>query len=385
MMRATCLQPSVTFTPWLDTVCWDVIIFRIITGSGSGHKLMATSTSTITIADIARAAGVSVSTVSRILNNKPDVAEETRRRVQAVIQDLGFTPHAQAQRLAAGRSHTIALLFPNAQLSLMREEFILGAAKAASDASYTFYLMTSDLTHRQLTALHHSALTDGVILMEIHLHDWRVNYLKRLNFPFVMIGRCANNTGVSFIDMDFERAIAQAMEHLAGLGHRRVALLAFPDDAYKRGYGPAVRSRNSYEQTCKRLGLPVIIATANDTQAQLAEATNTLLDHYPDLTAIVSMHGDTTVAVYRALEARNLRIPEDVSVIAFITRRTAELFTPPLASIDFPAYDFGYQAGRMLVAQLQGSGNVEHILPPPQLITRRSIAAPRKLRRSSST
>lgn len=383
-MYAVSSQHGVTFTPSLDIVCRATIIFGIVAGSGSGHKSMATPTSAITIADIARAAGVSVSTVSRILNNKPDVAEATRQRVQAVIQELGFTPHAQAQRLAAGRSRAIALLFPDAQLSLMREEFILGAARAASDASYTFYLMTSDLARHQLTALCRSALTDGIILMEIHLRDWRVNYLKRLGFPFVMIGRCANNNGVSLIDMDFEHGIAQAVEHLASLGHRKIALLTFPDDVYERGYGPAVRSRDSYAQTCRRLGLPTIIAPANDTQAQLAEATNALLDRHPDLTAMISMHGDTTIAVYRALEARSLRIPEDISVIAFITRRTAELFTPPLAAIDFPAYDFGYQAGRMLIARLQGSSAVEHILPSPQLVLRRSVAAPRRLRRNDS-
>ncbi|MCS6849116.1 MAG: LacI family DNA-binding transcriptional regulator [Anaerolineae bacterium] len=346
---------------------------------------MALSTSAVTIADIARAAGVSVSTVSRTLNNKPDVAEATRQRVQAVIEELGFTPHAQAQRLAAGRSRAIALLFPDAQLSLMREEFILGAAKAASDASYTFYLMTSSITRPQLTALCRSALTDGIILMEIHLRDWRVSYLKRIGFPFVMIGRCANNNGISFIDMDFEQGIAQAVEHLANLGHHKIALLTFPDDVYQRGYGPAVRGRDGYAQTCRRLGLPAIIAPASDTQAQLAEATNRLLDRHPDLTAMISMHGDTTIAVYRALEGRSLRIPEDVSVIAFITRRTAELFTPPLAAIDFPAYDFGYQAGRMLIARLQGANAVEHILPPPKLILRQSVAAPRTLLRNGLT
>ncbi len=379
-MYATRLKRGVTSTRSLDIIRWVAIIFGSVTGSGTGHKSMSASNSAITIADIARAAGVSVSTVSRILNNKPDVAEGTRQRVQAIIAELGFTPHAQAQRLAAGRSRAIGLLFPDAQLSLMREEFILGAAKAASDASYTFYLITSDLTRHQLMALCRSALTDGIILMEIHLRDWRVSYLKRLGFPFVMIGRCANNNGISFIDMDFEHGIAQAVDHLANLGHRKIALLASPDDVYERGYGPAVRSRDSYARTCTRLGLPAIIAPANDTQAELAEATNMLLDRHPDLTAIVSMHGDTTIAVYRALEARNLRVPADVSVIAFITRRAAELFTPPLAAIDFPAYDFGYQAGRMLIARLQGSGSVEHILPPPQLILRRSIAPPRTLR-----
>ncbi|BCX03032.1 MAG: LacI family transcriptional regulator [Candidatus Roseilinea sp.] len=374
-MRATRLKHGVAFTPSLDIARWIIKIFGIAAGSDTGHKPMATSTNDVTIADIARAAGVSVSTVSRILNNKPDVAEETRQRVRAVIEELGFTPHAQAQRLAAGRSRAIALLFPDAQRSLMREEFILGAAKAASDASYTFYLMTSDLSRPQLTALCRSALTDGIILMEIHLRDWRVSYLKRMGFPFVMIGRCANNNGISFIDMDFEHGVAQAVEYLAGLGHRKIALLALSSEAYKRGYGPAVRSRDSYVKTCRKLGLASIVVSSADIAAEVAAATHKLLDHHPGLTAMISMHGDVTIAAYRVLEERGLRIPEDISVIAFITSRTAELFTPPLTAIDFPAYEFGYQAGRMLIAQLQGSGAVEHLLPSPQLVLRRSVAA----------
>lgn len=336
---------------------------------------MAHPSTEVTITDIAQAAGVSVSTVSRILNDKPDVSESTRRRVQQVIRELGFTPHAQAQRLAAGRSRAIALLFPDAELSLMREEFILGAAKAASDASYSFNLITSAVSKSQLTALCRSALTDGIILMEIHLQDWRVEYLRKSGFPFVMIGRCANNEGISLIDMDFENGVANAVDHLFSLGHRTIGLLNQSRPMREQGYGPAVRAQDGFLNACIRLGLTPFIEETEGARENMAAATHALLDREPGLTALISMHGDATISVVRALEQRGLQIPTDISLVAFITCRTAELFTPPLTSIDFPAYEFGFQAGRMLLARLNGATEVEHIVPPPQLINRRSTAA----------
>lgn len=333
-----------------------------------------------TISDVARTAGVSVSTVSRILNNKPDVSKDTRKRVEAVIRELGFTPHAQAQRLAAGRSRTIALLFPTAELNLMSEEFILGAAKAASEASYVFNLMTSTVTRSQLASLFRSAAVEGAILMEIHLSDHRVDYLHRNRFPFVMIGRCANNDGISLVDMDFENGIVSAVQHLVELGHRSIAFMNQSPEMRGQGYGPAIRGHAGYVRACEQFSLKPHIQEADGISADLMKATHALLDRAPELTAIVSMHGDTSIGIIRALEERSLHIPDDISLVVFITRRIAELITPPLSSIDFPAYQFGYQAARMLIARLNGSTIIEHIVPPPQLILRKSTAAPPHMR-----
>jgi LacI family transcriptional regulator, galactose operon repressor len=163
---------------------------------------------TITIADVAKMAGVSVSTVSRILNNKPDVSPATRDRVLGIIQELGYRPHVQAQSLAGGRSRTIALSFParHAGFTQLELDFFIGAAQAAAERDYFFNLMTSPMTHDDLLNVYRNAYTDGVILMQICIQDWRVEMLRDYGYPFLMIGRCADNSGLSYIDLDFEAA-----------------------------------------------------------------------------------------------------------------------------------------------------------------------------------
>src|SRR5215470_17660282 len=130
-----------------------------------------------TIADVARVAGVSVSTVSRILNGKQDVAPATRERVQQVIAELGFKPHAQAKGLRAGKTRNVALLFPlkspgDVSYNALEVEFILGAAAAAGQREFLFSLLTSQVTQDSLFNFYRSAQVDGLALMHIHTHDW---------------------------------------------------------------------------------------------------------------------------------------------------------------------------------------------------------------------
>src|SRR5258708_10011308 len=170
----------------------------------------------LTIDDIARLAGVSVSTVSRILNDKPDVARATRQRVKQVIDDLGFSPHSLAQRLAFRRTRSIALVYPLADMEGRADVaiFIRKAAFAAEAENYLFSLAAAPPTESRLLSLYRSAQVEAGILMEIHMDDWRVEVLKQNGYPFVMIGRCADNTDLSFIDFDFEAAIVMPVHHL---------------------------------------------------------------------------------------------------------------------------------------------------------------------------
>ena len=134
----------------------------------------------ITIVDVAREAGVSVSTVSRILNDKPDVSEATRKRVKQVIEELEFRPHSQAQRLAAGKTRTIALLNPLDYMffSQLEMAFFAGASNAAGEEKYFFNLITTPIEEMDLLGLYRSSQVDGVILMEIMMEDRRVNSLR---------------------------------------------------------------------------------------------------------------------------------------------------------------------------------------------------------------
>jgi DNA-binding LacI/PurR family transcriptional regulator len=209
--------------------------------------------------------------------------------------------------------------------------------------------------------------------MEIHTQDWRVDLLREYDYPFVMIGHCADNTGLSFVDLDFESGVMLAFDHLVGLGHREIGFLGPPLAVRQQGYGPAVRSWAGYEKVHQKYGLASMYGEAHIDVQDLFDATLKLLAKQPQLTAIVATQGAPTVGIIRALRQAGRGVPEDVSVVGITTDKVAQLITPPLTAIDFPTYTMGYQAAKMLIGRLQQKPLAnDQILPPPELIVRKS-------------
>src|SRR5262249_33991983 len=146
--------------------------------------------------------------------------------------------------LRAGKTSNIALLFPlkypgNLPYNALEMDFIIGASSAAAEQDYLLQLVTIQATRQSLLNFYRSNQVDGLILMHIHTQDWRVDLLRENNLPFVMIGHCADNTGLSFVDLDFEAVLPTAIEHLVELGHRRIGFLSLPAEMRQQGFGPA--------------------------------------------------------------------------------------------------------------------------------------------------
>ncbi|MEL7233662.1 MAG: LacI family DNA-binding transcriptional regulator, partial [Chloroflexota bacterium] len=283
--------------------------------------------SKVKIDDVARAAKVSVSTVSRILNNRPDVAEKTRARVLRVIDELGYAPNTQAQSLAAGQARTIALLFPmpHARSTQLELDFFVSASHAASSQGYNFNLLVNEITPESLLNLYSKAQVAGVILMQIALSDWRVDLLQKNNLPFVMIGRCADNTGLSYVDYDFEGGIRTAFDYLIAQGHENIGFLTRPHESYERGLGSAVRLKDGYTAVCDAMQLASIYREAETQMDAVYHATDDMLTAHPDLSAIVTVNGMTAPAVIRAARTHGKQVPGDLSVVAIGTNSIAEI------------------------------------------------------------
>lgn len=331
---------------------------------------------TITINDVARAAGVSVSTVSRILNDKPDVSAETRQRVMQVIDKLGYAPHADAQNLAGGRNRSIAVLYPSDHEFTGTEfDFFLGASRAASKADYLFNLIVEVIGEQRLLNLFRSNQVSGVVLMEILLHDWRVELLKEHNYPFVMIGHSQGNDGLSYVDFDFEEGVKLACSHLIELGHRNIALLNLGGLTRPNDYGPAARNVIGYQRFCADHSMTPIIRTVSPTIESAYQVTEALLREYPELTAIVTLLTSPLVGVFRALQDQNRAVPADFSVIGIMADDNAELLTPPVTSIGIPAYTMGFRAAQLLIKKLNAENfRDRQIMLPPELVVRGSTA-----------
>ncbi|MBN1992410.1 MAG: LacI family DNA-binding transcriptional regulator [Anaerolineae bacterium] len=334
----------------------------------------------LTIADIARAAGVSLATVSRILNNKPDVSEKTRKHVLKIIEEQGYTPQTQWRQIASGKSRTISMLYPRdyAAFNPLALQFIVGATEACEEKNYFLNLITRSMTETSLLGMYRSGQTDGMILMELRMVDWRVELLRNHQLPFVAIGHCEDNTGISYVDLDFEILVVNAVKYLFNLGHRNIGFISIVPDPKRKRYAPTVRAAEGYSQACLKYELPRFFRETYMDTEDVKLAALSLLDEQPQITAIVTANDAAIGGVLNAIQTLELRIPADISVVGLTTDQVAEIISPPLTAFRFPSRSMGYQAGQILVDRLEGINNeIKQVLIQPELVTRGSTGPAR--------
>lgn len=331
----------------------------------------------MTIVDIAKASGVSITTVSRILNNKPEVAEETRQRVLQFIDEHGFTPQLAWQQLRSGKSHFIALHYPQ-DFNPPEQNIITSAAMSCEDAGYSLNLVVNSLSDNELLSIFRSGQADGIILMEILTHDRRVKLLQEHDLPFVMIGRCADNTGLSYVDIDIGKGVVEAVQYLHALGHREIGFIILAPVVQEKEYGYATWALQGYEKACQQFGLPHLWRTVDLKNGNTESVLSQLLADHPGITAIVIPQEIGIPGILKAIRAKGLRVPEDLSIIGMFNDRMSELLSPPLSTISFPAHDMGYQAVRILIGHMTGEmASPQQLLLRPELMIRRSTGPAR--------
>ena len=327
-----------------------------------------------TIVDIAAASGVSVTTVSRILNDKPDVAEETRERVLRVMNEIGFAPQSSWQQIRSGKSHLIAVHFPQ-DFNPPAHRVIIEAALGCEDAGYSINIIVNPLSDNELLAIFRGGQADGMILMEIQTHDQRIEVLRKHAYPFVMMGRCADNAGLSYVDMNIEDGVTLAMQHLVDLEHRQIGFVTLSPVVKEKEYGYSRWALHSYDQACQQYDLPPLWRAVDLNSDEAATTVQDLLAENPRLTAIVTPQESCVIGVLKAIRARGLRVPDDISVIGLLNESMSELATPPLTTISFPAAELGREAARILLGLLDGTLTTpQQVLIRPELIVRGSTS-----------
>ncbi len=327
------------------------------------------------IRDVARAADVSVATVSRILNNKPDVSEETRQKVLGVINKLGYARSMQWKQITSGTTKVITLHYPyklaiSNQVSL---HFITGVTRACEEHGYSLHLVTQSLNENRLLDFYRTNQSDGLILMEIQTDDWRVELLRQQKLPFVMIGRCEKNDGVSFVDFDFESAMTVAVHHLVDLGHHNIAFVSMITDPKENHYGPSVRALKGYEKACARHKIPKLYCEAENGFRTVKLATLNIMRQHPEITAIVTIFDTAMAGISAAINSLGLKIPDDISFVGLGDEQGTELTSPSFTVLDFPASSMGFEAAKTLINELEkGTKTVKQILVEPRLVIRSS-------------
>ncbi|MEV1287574.1 LacI family DNA-binding transcriptional regulator [Micromonospora sp. NPDC049679] len=328
----------------------------------------------VTIADVARHAGVAVSTVSYVLSGKRAISAITRQRVLASIRTLGYHPNAGARALASKRANVIALVLPlrSAMHLPVLMQFATAVVTTARQFDHDVLLVTADEGPAGLRRIAASAMVDGVVVMDVEMRDPRVPLLRTLERPSVLIGFPADAAGLTCVDLDFYRAGQACVEHLAALGHRHIALLGAPPVVYERNTGFAHRTRAGVTETALRHGVAAVTQPCEEHVDAVRHELAGLLHRHPELTGLV-VHNEAAVGhVLTALPALGRAVPRDVSVVAICPDEVAERTTPALSSVLIPAEEVGRQAVSMLMRKLAGEAVPPATLLQPRLTVRAS-------------
>jgi DNA-binding LacI/PurR family transcriptional regulator len=340
-----------------------------------------------TMAEIASHAGVALSTVSYVLSGKRSVSEEMRQRVLAAIEELGYRPNGPARALASGATHTIALFLPSPDWELVpvQQTFVAGATQATSAKGYGLLLSTQATDPDTIARLVETHRADGVILMETLDDDARVRRLKSAGLPVSLIGRTADTTGLNFVDLDFGAAVCTALDHLADLGHTCVALFNFPPEQLAAGYTSALVAQRAFSDQTEALGIRGIhLSCPHRSEAAFSIASD-LLNAEPACTAAITTAWQFS-GLQAALRAANLHVPEDFSVVSVIASQYAEMLTPALTSVEWPAFEAGRLAAEMLIEHLRDpSAPVRQLLIGGELVVRESTGPPPTAARNGLT
>ncbi|HEV6952371.1 MAG TPA: LacI family DNA-binding transcriptional regulator [Promicromonospora sp.] len=328
-----------------------------------------------TIDDVARAAGVSASTVSYVLSGKRTISAPTRARVERAIEKLGYRPHAGARALASARTSVIALMVPlrvgvNVPVIM---QFVAGVVTRARDFEHDVLLLTQDDVSG-LDRVTSGSMVDALVMMDIEADDPRVPLVAAAKQPTVLIGLPQDPEGLSCVDLDFEAAGRVAVRHLVGAGHTDLALIGSPPEVLRRHTSYAERLMRGLRDQAAGSGATVTVEACDSTPSGAVRAVDTLLDAAPDTTGVI-VHNEAALPHVLARLAERGRVPgTDVSVVAVCPTDVALAQRIPMTSIDLPAEDIGKVAVDMVLARLGGDQPSETRLLAPVLTERESSA-----------
>lgn len=331
----------------------------------------------VTLKDIARETGYSVTTVSRALNDYDDVSPATKALIRRAAQRLGYHPNVTAQRLQRRRTDTLGFVIPTFGPRFSDpffSEFLAGIGNEAAAHGYDLLVSTRPPgpeemeTYRHLV---HGKRVDGLLVVRTRRHDERVAYLHEVAFPFVAFGRTELGIEHPFVDEDGRAGLALITQHLIDLGHRRIAYITADPEfmfAHLRLLG--------YRETLERNGVRVdeaLIVPGDLTQRSGRQAAYHLLDLPDPPTAIMAANDLMALGAMAAIQARGLNVGTDVAVTGFDDIPLAEHFHPPLTTVRQPIYQIGKMVCQMLIRLLQGNPLEEtHVILQPTLVVRAS-------------
>ncbi len=325
----------------------------------------------LTLDEIARRAGVSRTTASRVLNNGPNVRPEVRERVQRVIAETGYSPHPVARSLASQQSRVIGLVLPRRTEVLFNDPYFprltQGVAQACNDYDYTlalFLLQTAADEEKLYPRLSRKGLLDGVVVQAGQIGDDLIMRLLTSNLPVVVAGRPFHPGEVSYVDVDNVTGAYTGVMHLVKLGHQRIATIAGEMETTA-----ALDRKAGYCQALQDCNLPIdesLIVEGYFTEIGGYQAMQRLLPQKPEAVFIAS---DTmALGALRAIHEAGLRVPQDIAIVSYDDLPPAMIAQPQLTTVHQPIHEFGIKAVELLLEVIKNGP-----IPPRQIMMETSL------------
>ncbi|MCZ7567769.1 MAG: LacI family transcriptional regulator [Ardenticatenaceae bacterium] len=335
-----------------------------------------------TIFDVARVAGVSRSTVSRVLNDQPGVSDNARARVLTAIQQLNYQPNFAARALKRQKADTLGLIVPPSfrertstePRGYYLTEIIRGAYNAVIEHRQVLALLDDGGNPEFYDRLIQHRQVDGILIVDLDLDEPLLTYFSERKFPFVVIGNPADET-IACVDVDNYGSAQRVVRYLYRLGHTQIAMI----------HGPPARlaSRDraaGYRTMLRQLGFqvdPALQAEGDFSEESGQCAMEQLLGTVPRPTAVFAANDRMALGAIRAVQARGLRVPEDISIVGFDDIPVAAYVQPALTTMRQPLYDLGNRAARLLLEMTETERSpfphTPRVVLPTQLIERRSV------------
>jgi LacI family transcriptional regulator len=333
----------------------------------------------ITIREVASAAGVSLGTASRVLNNKDTVHPDIRVRVQQAIEKLGYRPNAIAQSMRRRSTHMIGCIIRDINIPVLAD-FVRAAHDVLDEAGYSLLISNSDGRQdreRELLNRLNSQQAEGILFGPYTPIDLKFEqFLRSLDMPIVLVDR-DQPEWADCVMADHASSVRDATARLLRLGHRRIALLTGQPTIY-----PARERVRGYREAYVAKGLevdPALIRAASFLSTEgFGHASSVLAGSNPP-TAIIAGGIDLLAGVLKAIRVRNLRIPEEISVVGVGDSELAELHSPPISVARWDQGEIGRSAARLVLSRMANGPALptERVLLPTEFILRDSVDVPR--------
>jgi len=333
----------------------------------------------VTIKDIAKAAGVSPSTVSRVISNHDRISSATSSKVKRIMEEMGYHPNIMAKSLVSKTTKTLAIMLPRPAEELFKDfffgELLRGILTQSTLAGYDMLLAAATSPNDEketVSRLVFGRRVDGVILLSSRMNDPLISMLDKAQFPTVLIGRTDEHPDILSVDNDNEQAAYDATRHLILQGHDRIGFVSGPPNLTV-----SLDRMAGYRRAMQEKGLelrPEWIVEGEYLQHGGYRAMTFLMNLQERPSALVVIDDAVAFGVVHGLTELGFKAPEDMCIVSFNNIALSELASPPISSIDIGTYQLGYTASQILIRRITDQPSVHHnrVIIPHRLIVRES-------------